>query len=200
MKFNPRHEHFSKVITTEVDDMLVAWEGDCWRFQDADFPSAKEILNGEGARLNGGRLNVRGSFPVVYGSLSDETALKESKARAKRYGLEVRKPRVFVCIHLKLRRVLDLTQDPIRRSLGVTLKILREEDWEKLQDSGIEALSQALGRAAHGQGAEAIVIPSFAHRGGTNVAFFPRNLTKGRMVKIYEEDTLLTKQTNKRKK
>lgn len=190
MKLNPRHGHLHATLVAKADKLLRPWQGDCWRFQDAEFPTGKDILSGEGARLNGGRLNVRGSFPVVYGSLSEETALKETNARAKRYGLVVRKPRVFVCIHLDLQRVLDLTDATTRRTLDLPLKVLREEDWEKLQDSGVEALGQALGRAAWQAGAEGVMIPSFAHRGGTNVAFFPGNRTEKSKIRIYESEVL----------
>lgn len=190
MKLNPRHGHFHATLVAKADKLLRPWQGDCWRFQDAEFPTGKDILSGEGARVNGGRLNVRGSFPVVYGSLSEETALKEANARAKRYGLVVRKPRIFVSIHLDLQRVLDLTDATTRHTLDLPLKVLREEDWEKLQDSGVEALGQALGRAAWQAGAEGVVIPSFAHRGGTNVAFFPGNRAIESKVQIYEEKIL----------
>lgn len=190
MKANPRYSEFQSALKAHAGDWFGPWEGDSWRFQDIEFPTAKEILSGRGAELCGGRLNFRGSFPVVYGSIAEDTALKESEARAKRYGLVVRKPRILVAIELKLQRVLDLRRADVRRHLGITLKELQHEDWEKLQDRGTESLSQALGRAAFDLGAEAVMIPSFAHRGGVNVAWFPRNKVKGSGASIHEGSKL----------
>jgi RES domain-containing protein len=190
MKANPRYSEFHSVLTAHAYDWLEPWEGDCWRFQDIEFPTANEILSGAGAQRFGGRLNFRGTFPVVYGSSTEDTALKESAARATRYGLVVRKPRILVAIELKLQRVLDLRRANVRRLLGIALKELQHEDWEKLQDHGTEALSQALGRAASVTGAEAVMIPSFAQRGGVNVAWFPANKLKGSACSIHEGSKL----------
>lgn len=190
MKANPRFAEFQSAFKIHAKDWLKPWAGDGWRFQDIEFPTSKEILSGEGAQLFGGRLNFKGTFPVVYGSISENTALKESEARANRYGLVVRKPRILVAIELKLQKVLDLREATVRKLLGITLKELQHEDWEKLQDKGTEALSQALGRAAFELGAEAILIPSFAHRGGVNVAWFPRNKVKGSSAAIHEGSKL----------
>lgn len=200
MKPNPRHRHFLDLLEARASGWFQPWAGDSFRFQDAEYPSAVQILNGEGAKRNGGRLNVRGSFPIVYGSTTDDTALQECKAHAKRYGLTVRKPRILVAIRLELTQVLDLRKQAVRRSLGITLKQLREEDWEKLQDAGTESLSQALGRAARDAGAEAVIIPSFAHRGGVNVAYFPKNKLRSSKVSIWEESKLPKGPTKPKKK
>ncbi len=190
MKPNPRYTEFHSVLKAHAGHWLSPWEGDCWRFQDIEFPTEKEILSGKGAQFFGGRLNFRGSFPVVYGSLTEDTALKESEARAKRYGLVVRKPRILVAVELKLQRVLDLRRADVLRHLGITLKELLHEDWEKLQDRGTEALSQALGRAAFDLGTEAVIVPSFARRIGVNVAWFPGNKIKGSRASIHEGSKL----------
>lgn len=192
MKPNPRYAHFRSVLDAAESNWPVPWEGDCWRYQDIDFPSAKQILSGEGALRNGGRLNAKGGFRVVYGSAKDETALKESAARAQRYGLTVRKPRILVCIEMKLQKVLDLRQVPLLEALGVTLAELGAEDWETLQNNGIESLGQSLGRAAFDTKAEAVIIPSFAHHGGLNVAWFPENRLAGSEIEIVEGKTLPT--------
>jgi len=190
MKANPRHSHFTRALERNAASWFGPWKGECWRFQDASFPTGKQILSGQGALENGGRLNHKGSFPVVYGSCADETALNEANARFRRYGLVVRSPRILVCFRLELQKVLDLTQPKIRRGLGVTLKEFGEENWERLQDVGIESLGQALGRAASELGAEAIVIPSFAQRGGVNVAFLPENRRPDSEVKIWDASKL----------
>lgn len=190
MKKNPRHALFCKTLSKHGSDWPKPWEGYSSRFQGIEYPTQKQILGGEGAFLHGGRLNVRNSFPVVYGSTDEETALAESKAHAKRYGLTIRKPRILVTISFKLQWILDLRDSSIRRALGATLKQLGEEDWEKLQTSGIESLGQTLGRAVFDSGAEAIIIPSFASKRGVNIAFFPTNKIPKSVVTICDGEKL----------
>lgn len=190
MKSNPRHEHFSKVIAAGAGDLLGPWKGDCWRFQSVRFPAPEQILSGEGALASGGRWNGRGMFAAVYGSTDDTTAVRESGAVAAYTGFPMKEPRLLVAIRLELTRVLDMTNATMRRKLGVTLKEFREEDWRKIQDSGHESLSQALGRAALDGAAEAILVPSFAHYQGVNIAYFPTNRAKESKVSIWHEDQI----------
>lgn len=190
MRANPYYVEFCTTLESCMDQWAQSWKGDSWRFQEIDFPTGKDILSGEGARLYGGRLNFRGSFHVVYGSADEMTALYESRVRAKRYGLKIRKPRILVAIELQLQRVLDLRIPSITRRLGVRMEELACENWENLQFRGIEALSQALGRAAFHTGFEAVVIPSFAYPGGTNLAWFPHNMKEGSSAVIHEGSKL----------
>ncbi len=198
MKFNPRYHIFKDVLDERAGDWLQPWKGESWRFQDINFSSEEETLSGDGAQINGGRFNHKGTIPAVYGSLEQETALAESNARAKRSGLTIRKPRTFVCIGLNLKKVLDLRQPSFRKKLGITLKELAEEDWENLQDHGTESVSQALGRAAADAGAEAIIIRSFARSTGFNAVFFPVNKVKGSKVSIFEGGKLPDKRKHVR--
>jgi RES domain-containing protein len=200
MKANPRYPHFNSVLQEAGADWLVPWEGDCWRYQDIDFPSAKQILSGEGAFRNGGRLNGIGAFRVVYGSAAEKTALDESAARARRYGLTVRKPRILVCIEMKIQKVLDLRHEPLLQALGLTLAELGAEDWETLQSNGTESMGQSLGRAAFDAGVEAILIPSFASAGEMNVAWFPANRARGSVVRIVEGEKLPSGRGEKKRK
>jgi len=190
MKANPRYKELKDLLEEHSDDWFLPWEGDFTRFQIIDYPSKEDILSGRGAFLRGSRLNFKKTFPVVYGSLSEETTLRESGAYAKRFGFTVRTPRILVVICLKLDRVLDLRDPTIRRKLNITLKELRSEVWEALQGKGFETLGQALGRSAMAAGAEGVIIPSFAHKGGANVAYFPENLQKGSSALIFEGDKL----------
>ena len=190
MKPNPRYPELFTLLKENAADWFQPWEGDCSRLQVIDYPSEKNILDGMGAFHRGGRLNFKEGFPVVYGSLSEETALKESGAYAKKFNFVVRTPRILVVIGLQLHRVLDLREAVTRRKLSLTLKELGSEDWEVLQEKGFESLGQALGRAAVTAGAEAVIVPSFAHRGGFNVAFFPKNLASKSSVKVHEGEKL----------
>lgn len=200
MKANPRYAHFFSVLVADYAKWLAPWEGDCWRYQDVEFPSAKEVLSGEGARQNGGRLNTIGSFPVVYGSSAEKTALDESAARARRYGLTVRKPRILVCIEMKLQKVIDLRNEPLLRALGLTLAELGAEDWETLQSNGTESMGQSLGRATFDTGVEGVLIPSFAHPEGLNIAWFPPNHVHGSVVRIVGGDKLPVGKAKKKRK
>lgn len=190
MKKNPRHSFFQQCLADGQTDWFTPWTGNCWRFQSIEFPAPDQILNGEGAYKYGGRWNAPGSCHTLYGSGDDETAVKESAAVARYFGFPFREPRLLVAIHLKLQKTLDLTRADLRRKLAITLKEIRSEDWRKIQDSGSESLSQCLGRTACEAGGEAILIPSFAHRGGINVAQFPKNLATGSQVRIWQQDKL----------
>ncbi|MCP5535092.1 MAG: RES family NAD+ phosphorylase [Akkermansiaceae bacterium] len=78
MKHNPRYDDIFKAIAEHKDTLIVPWQGECWRFQAASYPTGKEILSGQGAYVNGGRWNAAGTTQVVYGSTSEEVALKEA--------------------------------------------------------------------------------------------------------------------------
>lgn len=110
-----------------LPEWLTPWSGTFFRFQTIDFPSATDVLSGEGARMRGGRWNQPG-LAAVYGSTTDTTALEECKANDRYYGVETKSPRLLVAIDAQLIRVLDLSSASIRRTLGVTLKELATED------------------------------------------------------------------------
>jgi len=190
MKSNPRFDHFHGKLVAGGANLEQSWSGDCWRFQAIEFPHSEDALSGVGARIHGGRWNPRGGFPAVYGSTDEVTATKEATAHSKYYGLVSREPRIFVCIEVALVALLDLTDASIRRRLGLTLKELRAEDWHKLQDANKESLGQCVGRAAFALGFEAMLVPSFANRGGTNLVLFPDNVCSRSTVKVSDESKL----------
>jgi len=142
---NPRFAEFQQILAAHAE-WLKPWSGTFFRFQTIDFPAAKDVVSGGGARVHGGRWNQPG-LATVYGSTTDTTALEECKANDRYYGVQTRGPRLLVAIEAHLTGVLDLTSAGIRRSLGVTLKELAAEDWRKLLAAGQESSSQALGRA-----------------------------------------------------
>jgi hypothetical protein len=81
---------------------------------------------------------------------------------------------LLVAIEAQLAGGLDLSSAGIRRTLGGTLKELAAADWRKLMQAGKESSSQALGRAAVGNGASGLLVRSAAVPSGINVAVFPR--------------------------
>jgi len=184
---NPRFAEFQQILAAHPE-WLNPWSGLFFRFQTIDFPAAKDVLSGEGARVRGGRWNQPG-LATVYGSTTDTTALEECKANDRYYGVETKGPRLLVAIEAQLGAMLDLTSAGIRRSLGVTLKELAAEDWRKLLAAGQESSSQALGRAGTANGASGLLVRSAAVPLGINVAVFPHAHLDDRM-KVVEGEKL----------
>jgi RES domain-containing protein len=184
---NPRFAEFQEIMAAHPE-WLKPWSGAFFRFQTIDFPSAKDVLSGEGARGRGGRWNQPG-LATVYGSTTDTTALEECKANDRYYGVETKGPRLLVAVEAQLVGVLDLTSAGVRRTLGVTLKELAAEDWRKLMQVGQESSSQALGRAAAVVGASGLLVRSAAIARGINVVVFPRAHRDDRL-KVVEGEKL----------
>lgn len=186
IKPNPRFDELRADLQRHAAELLGPWAGDCWRFQAITHPSGREILNGEGALRNGGRWNAPGTFAVVYGSTIESVALEESKAVDRYYGLITRKARIFVCIGIRMSRILDLTDPLTLRRLKLVAKHLKAEDWRKINADGHESLTQCVGRAAHAAGAEGLHAPSSSIKGGINIAFFPGNKAPGSSVLLHD--------------
>jgi RES domain-containing protein len=185
-KFNPRFGEIAADLRDQGGELLCPWEGDCWRFQAVSHPRGRDILSGKGALQNGGRWNAPGAFPVVYGSTSGAVALEESEANGRYYGIISRNARIYVCIHLNLSRVLDLTNARTQRRLKLVAKHLVAEDWRKINADGHESLTQCVGRAAHTVGAECVLAPAASVKGGITLAYFPANRGAGSSVVLHD--------------
>jgi hypothetical protein len=83
---------------------------------------------------------------------------------------------VIAAVEARLSLVLDLTQPMVLRTLREPLARLRREDWQRAQDQGREALTQAIGRAAFEEGLEALLAPSAAVEDAVNIVVFPARL------------------------
>ena len=173
-------------------DLLRPWKGAAYRVTTLDYPSPKSILLGQGSFLHGGRWNAIGSFRAVYGSTEDTVAVAESRATAEyaHVPLPFRTPRLLVAIELELQAVLDLTAADVRTSLGVTLQELATEDWRKVQEAGIESLTQTIGRAVFVNGGEGLLVPSARVALGVNVVYFPQNHREASNVTVLEAEKL----------
>jgi RES domain-containing protein len=169
-----RHPRFAELrdLFRAHPEWFGAWRGTFFRFQTVDFPLAKDVLSGDGARHHGGRWNPPG-LTTLYGSTTDTTALEESKANDRYYGVVTKSPRLLVAVEARLTRVLDLTDPDIRRALELTLTELAAEDWRKLLAAGKESFTQALGRAVSAATGSGLLARSAAVRRGVNVAVFP---------------------------
>ena len=168
------------------------WRGAVYRVTTLDYPSAADILRGQGSYLNGGRWNAIGSFRAVYGSTSDVVAVEESRANADYAGIPfpVRTARLLVTIELDLRKVLDLTHSQTVEMMKVSADELRSEDWRKVQDQGVESFTQALGRAAFDVGLNGMLVPSAKVQNGINVVYFPENCSHPTEAKVWESEKL----------
>lgn len=183
---NPRYRAFRECLAAHPD-WLKPWTGCFFRFQTLQFPSAADILSGEGASRRGGRWNPPG-LRALYGSTTDAAALEEAKANDRYYGLVTKTPRLVVAIDANVPRMLDLTVPTVRRRLGITLAELAAEDWRKLLQGGQESLSQALGRAAAACGASGLLVRSAAVRKANNVVIFPPVAAQGRLTIVEGEE------------
>ena len=138
-----------------------------------------DILNGMGGLRASGRWNIRRPFHCTYTSCSPETALSEVLMASRRKGLpdETALPRVLVCLVIEVQKSLDLTDGSVRQSARLALRRMVDEPWWIENQSGREAWTQAIGRAAAEMGFEAIIAPSHTDsKTGTNVIVFPENL------------------------
>jgi RES domain-containing protein len=185
-----RHPRFAELRAQlrAHPEWFTAWKGTLFRFQTVDFPTARDVLSGSGARRRGGRWNPPG-LATIYGSTTDTTALEECKANDRYYGIETKGPRLLVAIEADLKRVLDLTRPGIRRTLNLTLKEMSAEDWRKLQSAGRESLTQVLGRAVADAGGSGLLTRSAAVKHGVNVVIF-RGACHGDHLEVVEGDKL----------
>jgi RES domain-containing protein len=163
---------------------ITPWTGTLFRFHTVDFPTAKDVLSGDGARKHGGRWNPPG-FSTVYGNTTDTTALEECKANDRYYGVVTKSARLLVAIEADVKRMLDLTNPDLRRELDVTLTELAAEDWRKLLAAGKESLTQVLGRAVAATGGSGLLARSAAVRRGVNVVIF-RGVCHGDQLQVVD--------------
>jgi RES domain-containing protein len=136
-------------------------------------------LDGQGARINGGRWNPPESFAVVYTALDRSTIDAEFERLTRRTGMPAKAflPRRLARIDAALTGVLDLTDPGVRRRLAVTRAQLTADDWSR---------TQAIGQAARFLGYEAILSPGAD--GGTTLAVFVDGLGAGSKLEVVSEE------------
>lgn len=156
----------------------IEWSGEVLRHHTPRY----RPLDGAGARVNGGRWNPPGSFPVVYTALDRATVDAEFVRLTRRAGMPASSllPRRLTTIRVRLARVLDLTDAGTRRRLGINLAVLRAEDW---------ATTQAIGQAAHDLGYDGILAPGAD--GGTVLAIFSSGPAAGATLRVVGETDYL---------
>jgi RES domain-containing protein len=167
----------------------VSFEEDLFRFINPQFSKPEDIVSGAGALHAAGRWNLERSAPLSYASVAPETALAEALAHVKYYRLPKAKalPRVLVALRLKAQRVLDLRDGRVRKALRLSKEVMRKMDWRAENQAGAEALTQAWGKLFAAAGFEAVIVPSAADSGGSNVLVFPKNLQPGSRFQVKNE-------------
>ena len=177
MRHHSRTDQLRQAIV-RCERLALEWSGPVYRSASVRYANRDDFLTGSGAKGAGARWNAPGSFATIYTSLAPETATLEALAHHRYFHLPIEQalPRVLASAQVVLRHVLDLTNARIRKSLGVTVSELLEEDWRSANNNGDEALTQAIGRLAWNSEWEGLLVPSAAHRSGTNLIIFPGNL------------------------
>jgi RES domain-containing protein len=169
----------------------VPFEGVCFRSVKQRFANQQDILSAQGSLFTGGRYNLAGAFGILYLACDPHTCLEEVTRTTTAGGFRAAEsfPRTFIGIKVRLSKVLDLTNPRMRQRLGISKKLLVTTNWERIQDEGREANTQALGRLAKAAGFEAILTPSAAWN-GNNLNIFPDNVLSSSALSLVNENQL----------
>ncbi len=186
---NPRYDLFHAELR-RLKPRFSKWQGVAFRAAPLEFSRLEKLLDGKGSLKAGGRWSAAGTFRAVNLSTTQEVAVKEGGANFTYYNFALSdvRPRLLVGVRFKLDRVIDLTRtDEVSRLKSIHLPELLAEDWRKVNDSGHESQSQALGRAIHDIGAEGLLAPSSRVPGGVNLVYFPESVLGRGKVEILGE-------------
>lgn len=165
--------------------MAKPFEGVVYRAVTPRFARSHDAASGEPGKLHHGRWTPAGLGRAMYASLDPETALAESLAHHRYFGIPVDQalPKVIVSIEVRLGRLVDLTAPRSLRVLGIDVKELTDCDWRRALDTGVEPITHALGRVLYELKAEGALAPSGARHGSRNIVVFPDHFTGGSRVR-----------------
>ncbi|MFN0242753.1 MAG: RES family NAD+ phosphorylase [Planctomycetota bacterium] len=158
-----------------------------YRSATPQYARGADLLSGTGSRTHGGRFNPPRAFAAIYASLDPETAMAETLAHFRYYGIpeHAAMPRVFAALDVGLRRVLDLGDARVLKKLALSTEALVRDDWRRAQDAGEASLGQALGAAVFElEKWEGLIVPSAARDSGRNVVIFPERLGSKSWVRV----------------
>ena len=129
---------------------------------------------------------------VVYNSLTPETAMAESLANNRYYGIPIEEsmPRVFAATVVKLQSVLDLRLGLVRQRLQISQDRILAVDWRHEVNAGRVPITQWIGVAAAEIGWEGLVVPSAADWKGHNLLVFPENLSSRSSATVLHSERL----------
>jgi RES domain-containing protein len=181
---HPQFAVFSKAVARRKPK-AAQFRGAFYRAVQSRHSRSKDIISGEGSRLHGARWNPPHVFRAVYGNLDPASALMEALALQRYYGVDPAQalPLVVAACEADLECLLDLTDPAVLSEFGVSVDQMAVEDWRKLNANREEALTQAIGRAAAGEGVEGLLVPSFAVPDTKNIVVFPELVPAGRALR-----------------
>ena len=188
MKVTPHSDY--RRIAAAVKTVISSarpWTGTIYRSAPPKWAGSRDMLTGAGSMKSGARFNAAGSFPALYGSTTPELAMIESLAYQRRAGLPIQwsLPLVFKAISVDLEWLLDLTDPAVLSALNVILDQLRFDPWWLARARGEESLTQAIGRAAHDSGAQALFAASAQKLGhGHNIIVLPDHIHPPSALKV----------------
>lgn len=187
VKEHPDYPRFESAMRTVAANHVLSWAGVVYRSAPPKWAAGRDMLTGAGSMKAGGRFNAAGSFPVVYCSATPELAMIESLAFQRRAGLPVERamPLVFKAISVQVQRLLDLTDTNVLVAFAVTADQLLTDAWWQARLRGEESLTQAVGRAAHANGVQALRVAS-AHSAdhGHNLLLLPDHIAPPSELKV----------------
>ena len=191
MHTHPAYKNIHAVLQHELP-AAIGFHGILYRACDPFYANTRDLLTGEGSRIQGGRWNAPAEAATIYLAQSVEGAIAESLGLPSHYGFDPAKrlPLTLVAVDAVLEVVIDLTDASLRRSFGVTLADMIGCDWRSENAAGKEALPQAIGRAAFELGAHGIIVPSAVKRTFKNLNVFPANLSGKSHLKIRGSEKL----------
>jgi RES domain-containing protein len=176
---------------TQLLSSAESFAGPVYRSSTPKYANEADLLTGGGSKRNGGRWNPIG-ISVVYASLTPETAMAETLAHNRYYGIAVEDamPRTFVAIKAKLIAIVDFRLGSVRQRIQVSQDRTLSVDWRKEVAARREPITQLIGRAASEVGLEGIIVPSAADPSGHNLLIFPGNLQTGSEIRVLNPDGL----------
>lgn len=188
---DPLSEQLKECLSQLLPNKTATFGGVAYRSCTMKYANELDLLNGEGSKRNGGRWNPIG-ISAVYASLSPETAMAESLAHFRYYGIPAFEamPRIFVAITIKIRCLVDFRDKATGQLFGLSVKGMMKADWRKVLNIGRIPMSQSLGRAAFEVGLEGMILPSAADPAGHNLVLFPANFKTGSQVSVMKAERL----------
>ncbi len=163
-----------------ADPWIRKWTGSAYRAASPEWAHDERLLDGEGARKQGGRWSAPG-VRAAYLCESAEAALAEFLAGSRAAGIPDQRvlPVVVTWAEVRLQHVLDLTTAAACTDLGLDLDRLLTTPWRAENVAGREAEPQSLGGVARTLGLEALRVPSAAVPGAVNLVVFVDRLDTG---------------------
>lgn len=150
----------SKLLAALDEIGSTSFSGNAYRH----LAPGRSPLSGQGAYLYGGRWNPPESFLTIYLAKPRRACIGEFKrmARGQGNGPKSFLPRELHTIACSSLQMLDLTATASRRSVGLTLEHIRQDDWRSCQ---------AIGEAAHFLGFQGVMAPSATGSGEVLAVF-----------------------------